>query len=198
VFRLRTAVAEPLRITTYVYNGDGGASCGLEADGTTLVPGVLCSKTIQATTDATGAAGFGAAPAGPFRRWTYTYNANGSVLTVDGPRTDVTDVTTYTYYANDDPDFGKRGKPATITNALGHVTSVTAYNAHGQPVTIVDPNGLITTLGYDARQRLVSRSVGGETTTYDYDFAGQLAKVTLPDGSFLQYAYDAAHRLTGI
>ena len=68
---------------------------------------------------------------------------------------------------------------------MGHVTSITAYNAHGQPLTIVDPNGLTTTLTYDARQRLTSRTVGSETTTYDYDDAGQLTKVTLPDGSFL-------------
>ncbi len=135
---------------------------------------------------------------GRTRTTSYSYNANGSVLTVDGPRTDAADVTTYTYYANDDPDPGKAGNVATVTNALGHVTSITAYNGHGQPTTIVDPNGLVTTLAYDPRMRLVSRSVGGETTTYDYDGVGQLAKVTLPGGSYLQYAYDAAHRLTGI
>ena len=32
------------------------------------------------------------------RTWTYTYNSFGQVLTEDGPRTDVSDVTTYTYY----------------------------------------------------------------------------------------------------
>ena len=86
---------------------------------------------------------------------------------------------------------------ATITNAAGHTTSITAYNAHGQPLTIVDPNGLTTTLTYDARQRL-TRAGRRRTTTYDYDLAGQLTKVTLPDGSFLSYTYDDAHRLTGI
>jgi YD repeat-containing protein len=197
-FRLPARVAEPLRITTYVYNGDGGVQCGLEGDGTTLVPGVPCSKTVQATTDAGGAAGFGATLAGSPRTSTYTYNANGSVLTVDGPRTDVSDVTSYAYYANDDPDPGKRGNVATIADALGHVTSIAGYNAHGQPTQIVDANGVATVLGYDARQRLVSRDVGGEVTVYDYDGAGQLTKVTLPDGSFLSYTYDPAHRLTGI
>ncbi len=198
MFRLPVGVAEPLRITSYVYNGDGGASCGFEADGTTLVPGVLCSKTIQPTTDATGAAGFGATATGSPRTWNYAYNANGSVLTMDGSRTDVSDVTTYTYYANNDADLGKRGNIATITNALGQVTNITAYNAHGQPLTIVDPNGLTTTLAYDPRLRLTSRSVGGELTSYTYDGVGQLTQVTLPDGSSLTYSYDAAHRLTAI
>jgi len=197
-FRLPAKVAEPLRITSYVYNGDGGASCGLQADGVTLVPEVLCSKTIQPTSDATGTAGFGATSAGTPRTWSYTYNANGSMLTMNGPRIDANDVTSYAYYANDNPDPGKRGNVATITNTLGHVTSITAYNAHGQPFTIVDPNGLSTTLTYDARQRLTSRNVGGELTTYTYDGVGQLTRVTLPDGSSLTYAYDAAHRMTGM
>ncbi len=197
-FRLPAKVAEPLRIASYVYNGDGGASCGFQADGVMLVPGVLCSKTVQPTSDASGAAGFGATASGTLRTWSYTYNANGSMLTMDGPRTDVVDVTTTTYYANNDADPGKRGNVATITNARGHVTSITAYNAHGQPLTIVDPNGLTTMLTYDPRQRLTSRNVGGETTTYAYDGVGQLTKVTLPDASFLSYTYDAAHRLTGM
>ena len=81
---------------------------------------------------------------------------------------------------------------------LGQVTQITAYNAHGRPLTLVDPNGLTTTLTYDARQRLTSRTVGTETTSYEYDGVGQMTKVTLPDGSFLSYTYDAAHRLTAI
>jgi YD repeat-containing protein len=197
-FRLPAKVAEPLRITSYVYNGDSGAGCGFQDDGATLVSGVPCSKTIRPTSDATGTAGFGATSAGSPRTWSYTYNANGSVLTMDGPRTDASDITTTTYYPNDDTEAGKRGNVAAVTNALGHVTSVTAYNAHGQPLTIVDPNGLTTTLGYDARQRLTSRSVGGELTDYTYDNVGQLTRVTLPDASSLTYTYDAAHRLTGV
>ena len=117
--------------------------------------------------------------------------------------TDVSDVTSYTYYDNaatcpGASPTGCRGQVETLTNAVGHVTSITEYNAHGQPLSITDPNGLVTTLAYDARQRLTSRNVGGEITSYDYDGVGQLTKVTLPDGSFLSYIYDAAHRLKEI
>ncbi|MGQ0543785.1 MAG: DUF6531 domain-containing protein, partial [Betaproteobacteria bacterium] len=188
-FRLPTRIAEPLRLTTNVYDLDG-AQCGAR--------GARCSTTIQATTDASGTQGFSAAVTGLPRTWTHTYNNNGDVLTVDGPRTNAADVTRFTYYPNDDADLGKRGNLSSVTNAAGHVTSFAAYNTHGQPTTIVDPNGLTTTLAYDARQRLTSRTAGGETTTYDYDAAGQLIKVTLPDGSFLSYTYDGAQRLIGI
>lgn len=130
------------------------------------------------------------------RTWIYTYNSYGQVLTVDGPRTDVNDVTTYTYY---DCNTGNEcGQVHTIANAVGQTTTYTSYNANGQPLSITDANGQVTTLTYDARQRLSSRTVGTETTTFDYWPTGQLKKVTLPDGSYLSYTYDAAHRLTAI
>ena len=106
--------------------------------------------------------------------------------------------TTYTYYPDNDPDLGRRGNVATITNAAGHVTRVTAYDAHGRALTVVDPNELSTTLTYDLRGHVISRQVGTELTGYVYDGAGQLIKVTQPDTSYLQYTYDSAHRLTRI
>jgi YD repeat-containing protein len=125
----------------------------------------LCRLTTQATKDTTGAQGFAASPVGTPRVWTYTYNSTGQLLTADGPRTDVEGVTTYTYYADDHPNRGKRGNLTTITNALGHTTRITQYDAHGNPRKMVDPNGLVTLLTYDTRQRLISRRVGTEDTS---------------------------------
>ncbi|MBX9917459.1 MAG: L,D-transpeptidase family protein [Nitrosomonas sp.] len=122
--------------------------------------------------------------------------------TEDGPRTDVADTTTTDYYPPDAAcsggHFGCRGQIVSIANALGHVTQITRYSPHGQPEEIIDPNGLITVLTYDARQRLLTRAIGTETSVYQYDGAGQLKKITFPDGSFLSYSYDNAHRLTSI
>ena len=142
------------------------------------------------------------------RTWNtgYTYHPTVPGVIVqrieDGPRTDISDVTTIDYY---DPDatctgghFGCRGRVMRTTNALGHVTDITRYNAHGQVEQIVDANNLTTTLTYDARQRLISRVVGTETTAYQYDGVGQLIQLTRPDGSSLYYTYDDAHRLTDI
>ena len=114
----------------------------------------------------------------------------GLLKTIDGPRTDVSDVTTFAY--------DTQGDIATITNAAGHVTTYNSYNAHGQPLSMTDPNGVVTTLAYDLRQRLTSRTVGGEQTSFEYWPTGLLKKATLPDGSYLEYSYDAAHRLIQI
>ncbi len=189
-WRQPTKVAEPLRVTTYTYGPPTASNPGDR--------GNVLTKTIQATTDATGALGLAAPPTGTARTWTYTYDTVGQVLSANGPRTDVADITTYAYYPSTDSEIGRRGNVASVTNALGHVTQITSCNPHGQPLTVVDPNGLTTQLTYDSRQRLKSRNVGGEVTVYDYDPVGQLIKATLPDNSFVTYGYDAAHRMTSI
>src|SRR5581483_3454889 len=124
------------------------------------------------------------------RTLTFQYNANGQVTQIDGPRVDAADITTFAYDA--------QGNLVRVTDALGHVTKITAYDANGRPLTVVDPNGLTTKLTYDARGRLLSRQRGTELTKHAYDAVGQLITLTFPDASFLIYGYDPAHRLTSI
>jgi len=123
------------------------------------------------------------------RTWIYTYNDVGQLLTTDGPRTDVSDIEARTYVG---------GNLETVTDAAGNVTRYANYDAHGRAQQVTDPNGLVTTMAYDARGRLKTSNAGGETTSYDYDGVGNLSKLTLPDGTFLSYGYDAAQRLTSI
>jgi len=134
------------------------------------------------------------------RTWTYVYYNSGlygQVDTLRGPRTDITtDVTTYAYYTC--TTGGECGQVDTITNGLGQVTTFTSYNAYGEPLTITDPNSVVTTLTYDARERLVSSQVSTETTSYSYYPTGLLKAVTLPDSSTITYSYDNAHRLDKI
>jgi YD repeat-containing protein len=138
------------------------------------------------------------------RTWLWSgYDAYGRASSMTDPRGKVT---TYVYYPNTAAQnttlANSRGMLASITNAVGHVTNIAGYNAHGQPLAMTDANGLMTSMTYDARMRLKSRTVSGtginETTNYDYDGVGQLIKVTLPDASFITYTYDGAHRLTQI
>ncbi|PPE71779.1 hypothetical protein C3942_21835, partial [Solimonas fluminis] len=108
----------------------------------------------------------------------------------NGPRTDVGDISSFAYDG--------QNNLSQVTNALGQVTQITDHDAHGNPLRLVDANGVETLLTYDARQRLKTRNTAGETTSFEYDKVGQLKKVTTPDGAWLAYSYDAAHRLTGI
>jgi RHS repeat-associated protein len=130
---------------------------------------------------------------GQARTWTYTYS-NHLLATAQTPRTDVTATTTLGY--------GTDGALTSITDALGHVTSITAHAGGGLPTTIVDPNSISTTLTYDARQRLTTSAVntmgGALTTTFTVDPTGEITKVNPPDNRYRQFTYDAAHRATKI
>lgn len=175
-FRLPVRITQANQETTYAYNNQGDVT----------------QKTLQDLATNTT------------RSWntTYSYSAVPGVLlqkVEDGPRTDIADLTTYDYYPADAAcaggHWGCRGQLLQITDALGHATRFTRYSPHGLLEERVDPNGLVTTMAYDARQRLVSMDVGGETTTFAYDPAGQVTRTTRPDGTYLAYSYDAAHRL---
>ncbi|MBT3054319.1 MAG: hypothetical protein KME69_05540 [Candidatus Thiodiazotropha sp. (ex Codakia orbicularis)] len=124
----------------------------------------------------------------------YTYSAMGQVETIDGPRLDVSDITTYGY--------DTQGNRISITNALSQVTQITAHDAAGRPLAIVNPNGLTTTLSYGLRGRMTQQSLSDGSTTrttlHNYDPVGNLTRVTQPDGRFISYDYDPAHRLIGM
>lgn len=166
-YRLPTLVTEPTRTTAFSHDASGNVLTRTVTD-TSVTPNVS-------------------------RTWTYTYNSYGQVLTENGPRTDVSDITTYTYYTC--TTGVECGQVHTATNALSQVTTFHTYNAHGQPLTFTDSNSVLTTLSYDSRQRLTSISRAGETTSYEYWPTGLLKKVTQPDSSYLLYTYDNAHRL---
>lgn len=135
------------------------------------------------------------------RVWNFTHDSYGRLLSEDGPRTDVSDVTTFTYFTNDDACEACRGQLKTVTNALGHVEQVENYDGNGRMLSALDSNGVRHAFTYDDRGRLLARSVGSvnpEITHYEYDAAGQLLKTTRPDGTFLLRSYDAAHRFIEI
>ncbi len=59
------------------------------------------------------------------------YNANGQLILIDGPRNDVADTTTLTYY--ECTTGSECGQRSSVTNAAGHVTIFDAYDPHGHP-----------------------------------------------------------------
>jgi YD repeat-containing protein len=177
-YRIPTAIAEPLRRITFTHDAKGN----------------VLTRTEQATTDANGSQSFNATLTGTARTWTYTYNDVGQVKTVKGPRTDINDLTGFNYNA--------QGNLVSVTNAAGHPTLLSNYDANGRVGRIVDPNGVTTDILYYPRGWLKQITVtdGGstETTIYSRDDAGQLTSATLPGNVVLTYTYDPAHRLTDI
>jgi len=130
------------------------------------------------------------------RSTTWTYNSVGQVLSVDGPRSDLPDTMSYSYY--DCTTGFECGQLHTATNALGHVTTYTSYDAHGYPTAITDSNGVPTTLAYDNRQRITQFSISGVDTSIAYDPTGNLSRVTLDDGTYTDYTWDDANRLVAV
>ncbi|WP_218569275.1 RHS repeat-associated core domain-containing protein [Pseudomonas sp. F(2018)] len=124
------------------------------------------------------------------RSWSYTYNSLGLVETADGPRTDVSDITTYTYDTS--------GRLSQVTNALNHITQLSNFDSYGNPQTVVDANNVTSTLTYTPQGWLKSVTTGGSTTSFDHDDIGQIIKVTRGDGSWLSYTWNGARRLEQI
>ncbi|WP_377160794.1 hypothetical protein ACFJIX_13490 [Roseateles sp. UC29_93] len=202
-WRMATKTAEPRRITTLVYNGqpdpfngNAVASCAPAdaklPDDKPIV--VLCKRVEQATTDETGALGFGATlqTSVPARATSWTYNATGQVLTETDSLNRV--VVTNEYYADTTIDHTK-GDLKSSKNAAGHLTNFTRYDAYGKPLEAVNANATATTYTYDLRERLTSVTSAGSTTSYEYWPTGLLEKSSQPDGSAVNYEYDDAHRL---
>ena len=130
----------------------------------------------------------------------YQYNPQGQLTQINGPRTDVNDITTYTYYPNTSDQGNNRGQLYTITNALNQTTQLSNYDANGNVGTITDPNGVVTTLTYDARNRLVTvmDQSTSALTQYFYDSHGNLSSIIPPEGNRIDYTYNLADKLTQI
>ncbi|WP_343123516.1 RHS repeat domain-containing protein, partial [Lysobacter sp. Root916] len=68
-----------------------------------------------------------------------------------------------------------------VTNALGQVTETLAYDGAGRPLSVKDPNGVVTDLEYHPRgwmtaQKVRGPNAGSETddaiTRYEYTPTG--------------------------
>jgi RHS repeat-associated protein len=173
-WRVPSHVVQPGLTTDYAWSTDGRLNALTKTDTTTqMVPYPTNGQT---------------------RTWTFGYDPNGLLLSVDGPLAGAADTVHYTYNA--------KSFLHTYTNEMGSVTTVTAWNRRGQPTSITDPNGVVTVLKYDERGRLISIQVDKtgtpSTTTITYDKVGNVISVTDPVGVIQTLTYDDARRLTQI
>lgn len=139
----------------------------------------------------------------------------GKPRTIDGPRTDVVDVTSFSYYAADSTNCSLaggcdylKGDLRLVTNALGHVQSFLRYDGAGRVRRIRDANGIITDLSYTPVGLLETRTTRfnadgapspmDATTRMEYEPYGALRKTIDADGVSVTFERDSAHRLVGV
>jgi len=123
----------------------------------------------------------------------FTYDAAGRLLKVNGPRTDVTDTLTYAY------DLAGR-LISTIQDGVilpGTSTPVTTsyvWNDAGERVRVTQPmsstQNLVRNWTYDTSGRLASYADAKGTTTYSYGAGDQLESVGDPRNLTLKFEYD--------
>lgn len=177
VYRLPETIVETGKVTNYQYDSEG--------------------RTISESVTDTNT--------GETRSTTYSYHPNsvdafgnvilGRLASIDGPRTDVNDITTF--------EYDSQLNLTRITNALGHETEMLQFDATGRPTLIKDSNDVETKMIYDAQGRLMQAVQGSNNaiqaaTNNVYDDKGQLVKTIAPSGTFLSYTYDDAGRLVRI
>ncbi|WP_169923922.1 RHS repeat-associated core domain-containing protein [Sulfurifustis variabilis] len=126
------------------------------------------------------------------RRVGLAYNDDGQLWTIDGPRTDVADVTTFAYY--DCTTGAACGQLSSVTNALGQVTTYDLYDGNGRVTQLTDPRGIRTEYEYDLRGRVTKiKETNGSgvsrTTEYSYYASGKVKTYKDPDGVTLTYVY---------
>ncbi|MDD5222998.1 MAG: MopE-related protein [bacterium] len=128
------------------------------------------------------------------------------LVSIDGPRTDIGDITQFSYYPDNSEEEYNRGRLRTATDPSGGVTRYENYNLFGNPTEITDPNGHLTLNEYDLRNRLnysVQKEAGpsGEdfATQYWFDGMGSIRGIQFPNGEWIEYDYENyTHNLTGI
>jgi YD repeat-containing protein len=138
---------------------------------------------------------------------TSTFDTRHRLQTTVGPRTDVFQLTTRTYYADSDSVPDRRGRLARVVDPMGLTTTYDNYDVFGMARTITDPNGVVTQVVTDAKGRVTtstSKAVSGDPietndyiTTYTFDGRDRLITTRLPRGNAIQYVYeDGTNRLT--
>jgi RHS repeat-associated protein len=199
--------------TVYTYNSRGQATavCQIDPNNTTAMAYVCGSATNapvgvrQSITTYCEAADVTAG----------TCPIVGLAVASNGPRTDVSDISTFTYYQTDDVTCAtapttcphRKGDLWKVTNALNQTSEYLKYDGAGRALQMKDANNVITDMEYHARGWLTAKKIRGTDdlteaddaiTRMEYDLTGQVTKVIQADGDFVSFNYDAAHRLTSV
>ncbi|MHB8744318.1 MAG: RHS domain-containing protein, partial [Sulfuricaulis sp.] len=125
---------------------------------------------------------------------------------IDGPRTDVQDLTTFAYYADAPTQGNNRARVKSVTDPTGLVLrDAIQYSATGKVLSESRPNGVTLSYVYytgDDRLATLTETAGSisRTTRWTYLTTGEVTSLTRAYGSpaatTLTFGYDAGRRLT--
>jgi uncharacterized protein RhaS with RHS repeats len=177
-WNLPTQLAEPGKVTAYMYSSKGN----------------LTAESWTATTDATGAAKFTAVKTGSTFATGWSYSASSLATTVI-EKVDAVETKRWTmaYAANGDLT---RVTDVTGGNRIGRST---AYDVHGRVPTATEVSGRTVAMTYTLRGSLASEAYGGTApTTHEYNSLGFRTKTTTVHGDVSEFRYDAAHRVIDV
>ena len=145
------------------------------------------------------------------RTTVFTYDGPFHQLTqIDGPRTDVSDIYTIDYYADDVAESDNRARMKQVSAPLGiTLYGNITYTPTGKINTYIDANNVQSTMSYyNGNDRLQSLSqfdlnTGEERLTeWTYRATGEVETITtgadVADKTILTFNYDDARRLTSI
>lgn len=125
--------------------------------------------------------------------YSYEYHSGANVksITIDGPRSDVSDITKL--------NFNTKGQLVSVINPAGHAVSFEDYGASGMPGRVVDENGVATTVKFNHRGQLTQLNLA-QSSLYDlvYYKNGLLKTITYPEGETITFEYTSARKLKAV
>jgi len=150
--------------------------------------------------------GYSPTPAGHFqaigRAWKFSYDANGKLIELDGPRTEVRDVTRFQH--------DSLGRLRALLPPDGTQQRIGEYDAAGRPVLLEETERPAVRLEYDLSGRVIAISQlrGGlapiaaesphapvdaiQVSRFSYDALGRLREWITPDGAVRRIRYNMA------
>jgi YD repeat-containing protein len=160
-------VAAQLRISDFDYDDAGNLTRAVQRATPSLdqAPDAPVGSSDRATTTA------------------YHPGSGGLVASVDGPRSDVADVTTVGDAGAPGFGYDANARPTTITDAAGKAKAFSS-TPYGLPAEVVDRDAHRRTWSYDEADNLIaSTDAEGQRTTFAYDANDNRVAATSPRGT---------------
>ncbi|MCP4691093.1 MAG: RHS repeat protein, partial [Desulfobacterales bacterium] len=120
----------------------------------------------------------------------YTYDGSDQLISATIEGDENTESVTASFTCDD------AGNLSSITDPMGGVTRITAYNNMGKPEIIQDARGNIWEMAYDALGRLISqKNPLGHGTSFEYDGANNISAVINARLKRFEFEYDAHNNM---